>query len=96
MAFRSYARPVTPAFVEILPAARLQPYRDYWAEMAGGVPADAASLGALYIWQVTISSSWYEVLCQTEVLVRNVLDSQLPDQRGTRSTAQGPQPHRPP
>ncbi|WP_066903580.1 hypothetical protein [Millisia brevis] len=68
--------------MEILRPARLQPYRDYWAEMAGGAPADTASLGALYIWQVTISSSWYEVLCQTEVLVRNVLDSQLREWNG--------------
>lgn len=68
---------MAPAFIDSLPPARLKPYRDYWARMSGGIPADLTSLAALYLWQVSMSAAWYEVLCHTEVIVRNALDTQL-------------------
>ncbi|MCX8559220.1 hypothetical protein OS121_29680 [Mycolicibacterium mucogenicum] len=71
----------------ILPPARLQPYRDFWAASAGGsgvVPSDAA-IAALYVWQVGMCSAWYEVLAYVEMVVRHALDTEL----GKWNAAQG-------
>lgn len=61
----------------LLPSARLQPYRDFWT--AGGI-APAASddaIAALYVWQVGMSSAWYELLAYVEMVVRHALDTEL-------------------
>jgi hypothetical protein len=61
----------------LLPAARLQPYQDFWT--ASGVmpaPSDDA-IAALYVWQVGMCSAWYEVLAYVEMIVRHVLDTEL-------------------
>lgn len=61
----------------LLPAARLQPYRDFWT--AGGItaaPSDEA-VAALYVWQVGMCSAWYEVLAYVEMITRHALDTEL-------------------
>ncbi len=59
--------------------ARLATYADEWARAAKIAPADVSrpAVAALYAWQVSLSSAWYETLAYTEAVVRNSVDRTL-------------------
>ncbi|WP_148060263.1 MULTISPECIES: hypothetical protein [unclassified Rathayibacter] len=59
--------------------ARLATYVDEWARAASLAPADVSrpAIAALYAWQVSLSSAWYETLAYTEAVVRNAVDRAL-------------------
>jgi hypothetical protein len=61
--------------------ARLATYAEEWARAASIAPADVSrpALAALYAWQVSLSSAWYETLSYTEAIVRNAMDRALRD-----------------
>jgi hypothetical protein len=61
----------------LLPPARLQPYRDFWIAGGTAAPPSDGAIAALYVWQVGMSSAWYEVLAYIEVIVRHALDVEL-------------------
>jgi hypothetical protein len=61
--------------------ARLATYAEEWARAANIAPVDVSrpALSAIYAWQVSLSSAWYETLAYTEAIVRNAVDRTLRD-----------------
>lgn len=60
---------------------RLETYANEWGRAANLVQADVSrpAIAALYAWQVSLSSAWYETLAYTEAIVRNAVDIALRD-----------------
>lgn len=58
---------------------RLATYADEWARAAniGAAKVSRPAMAALYAWQVSLSSAWYETLAYTEAVVRNTVDHTL-------------------
>ncbi|WP_147305788.1 hypothetical protein [Subtercola boreus] len=65
--------------VAALHPARLSSYESEWARLAGVSPTSVSrpAVAALYVWQVSLGSAWYETLAFTEAIVRNALDLSL-------------------
>lgn len=61
--------------------ARLSSYEAEWARLASIDPAKVSrpAVAALYVWQVSLNSAWYETLAYTEAIVRNAVDLSLRD-----------------
>lgn len=59
--------------------ARLSSYEAEWSrEMTdASKSATTSSVTALYVWQVALSSAWYETLSYVEAVVRNAVDGAL-------------------
>lgn len=65
--------------IAALNPARLSTYEAEWARLAN-IPQSNVSrpaVAALYVWQVSLSSAWYETLAFTEAIVRNAVDQSL-------------------
>lgn len=59
--------------------ARLSAYESEWARLAG-IPTGQVTrpaVAALYVWQVSLSSAWYETLAYAEAIIRNSVDLSL-------------------
>lgn len=65
--------------ISAMNAARLSSYSTEWAQSAGIAPSAVSrpAIAALYAWQVSLSSAWYETLAYTEAIVRNSVDMSL-------------------
>lgn len=64
--------------VSKLNPARLASYEAEWVRLAG--PSSTTSrpaVAALYVWQVSLCSAWYETLSYTEAIVRDAVDTTL-------------------
>lgn len=63
----------------ILSSPRMSTYRHEWARTTNG-NADSvsdSSLSSLYLWQLTVSSAWYENLALVEAALRHSVDTAL-------------------
>lgn len=58
---------------------RLSSFTSEWTRMSGvaAPPVSAQARAALYAWQVSLSSAWYETLAYLEPVVRNSIDVSL-------------------
>src|SRR5688572_8597011 len=70
--------------------ARLSSYEAEWARLAGIAPANVSrpAVAALYVWQVSLNSAWYETLAYTEAIVRNAVDLALRKWNATQGRSQ--------
>lgn len=67
------------SLISAMNPARLSSYEAEWARIAA-IPANQVSrpaAAALYVWQVSLNSAWYETLAYTEAIVRNAVDLSL-------------------
>lgn len=70
---------MTKQLIATLNDTRLSAYRSEWAHAAGVEPTEVgdSAIATLYVWQVSLSSAWYETLAFTEAAVRNAVDMSL-------------------
>lgn len=65
--------------VAALNPARLSSYEAEWSRETEGATGEVthSSVTSLYVWQVALSSAWYETLSYVEAVVRNAVDVAL-------------------
>lgn len=79
-AFRGSSR-MPQNLISALNPTRLSTYEAEWARLASISPTQVSrpAVAALYVWQVSLSSAWYETLAFTEAIVRDAVDRSLRD-----------------
>lgn len=64
--------------VSKLSSMRLATYEAEWGRLGGSAAkVTRPAVASLYVWQVSLSSAWYETLAYTEAMVRDAVDQAL-------------------
>lgn len=76
--------------VAALNPARLSSYEIEWCRELGenSVEATSSAVTSLYVWQVALSSAWYETLAYVEAVIRNAVDLALREWNKSRGRSE--------
>ncbi|MGP6175472.1 hypothetical protein [Corynebacterium sp. A21] len=72
--------------IAALNPTRLSSYEEEWKRLSASPTSTVSpsAVAALYVWQVSLHSAWFETLSYTEAIIRNAIDLSLRDWNSTQ------------